>query len=75
MERKPTDIREADPETLVDISEIEGEEQRRKYVEIVKDSGLVRVGEYVVRISHADCEETLEDRVKEYAKRLGETWK
>ena len=38
----------------------------KEYVEQVHNPYLVRVGEYVVKIGYSDCEETLNDRMKQY---------
>ena len=43
-----------------------------EYVRKVGNPFLVRVGEYAVKIGYSDCEETLNDRMKQYIKKLAE---
>lgn len=70
--KKDIDIREADREALVDILEIEIDkdlsdtEKKREFVRQIKNPYLYRQGEYVVKLSFADTEATLTDRLKEY---------
>ena len=45
----------------------------KEYVEQVHNPYLVRVGEYVVKIGYSDCEETLNDRMKQYISKIAET--
>ncbi|WP_333813997.1 DUF6870 family protein [Muricomes intestini] len=33
---------------------------------------LVRVGEYVVKIGYTDCSETLNDRMRQYIRKIAE---
>ena len=79
QELKRVNIKEVNPDELVDISEIEIDtkqsEQKRvkEYVEQVHNPYLVRVGEYVVKIGYSDCEETLNDRMKQYISKIAET--
>ena len=79
QELKRVNIKEVNPEELVDISEIEIDmkqsEQKRvkEYVEQVHTPYLVRVGEYVVKIGYSDCKETLNDRMKQYISKIAET--
>lgn len=78
MLEKGLSMQEIDKENLTDISKIEVdtsktvEERIKEYKDQVKDPALIRVGEYVVKICHEDCEETLKDRMKEYLQKLGE---
>lgn len=73
------DIKKVNPEELVDISEIEIDTKQsvqkrvKGYVEQVHNPYLVRVGEYVVKIGYSDCEETLNDRMKQYISKIAET--
>lgn len=73
------DIKKVNPEELVDISEIEIDTKQsvqkrvKRYVEQVHNPYLVRVGEYVVKIGYSDCEETLNDRMKQYISKIAET--
>lgn len=69
---KDMDIREADAGRLVDILEIEMDkdlsdaEKRRGFVSQIRNPYLYRQGEYVVKLSFADTDATLTDRLKEY---------
>ena len=70
QELKRVNIKEVNPDELVDISEIEIDTKQsvqkrvKEYVEQVHNPYLVRVGEYVVKIGYSDCEETLNDRIE-----------
>ena len=61
QELKRVNIKEVNPEELVDISEIEIDMKQsvqkrvKEYVEQVHNPYLVRVGEYVVKIGYSDC--------------------
>ncbi len=72
------DIRDAVPDELVDISEIEIDMKKsipdrvEEYVQKVGNPFLVRVGDYVVKIGYSDCEETLNERMKQYIKKVAE---
>lgn len=72
------DIRDAVPEELVDISEIEIDMKKsvsarvEDYVQKVKNPFLVRVGEYVVKIGYSDQAGTLNDRMKQYIRKVAE---
>jgi len=76
MERM--DIKEAVPEELVDISGIEIDmkkpvpERVEEYVRKVENPFLVRVGEYVVKIGYSDQAGTLNDRMKQYIRKVAE---
>ena len=76
---KRVNIKEVNPEELVDISEIEIDMKQsvqkrvKEYVEQVHNPYLVRVGEYVVKIGYSDCKETLNDRMKQYISKIAET--
>lgn len=78
-EMQQVDIKKANPDELVDISEIEIDTKQsvqkrvKGYVEQVHNPYLVRVGEYVVKIGYSDCEETLNDRMKQYISKIAET--
>jgi hypothetical protein len=43
-----------------------------EYVQKVGNPFLVRAGEYVVKIGYTDCEETLNDRMKQYIGKIAE---
>lgn len=79
QELKRVDIKEVNPDELVDISEIEIDTKQsvqkrvKEYVEQVHNPYLVRVGEYVVKIGYSDCKETLNDRMKQYISKIAET--
>lgn len=75
---KQIDIRSAMPDTLADISKIEIDMKKpissrvEDYLQKVGNPFLVRVGEYVVKIGYSDCEETLNDRMKQYINKVAE---
>ncbi|MDY2997388.1 MAG: hypothetical protein SOU16_08760 [Faecalimonas sp.] len=79
QELKRANIKEVNPDALVDISEIEintkqsVQKRVKEYVEQVHNPYLVRVGEYVVKIGYSDCKETLNDRMKQYISKIAET--
>lgn len=66
------DIREADRETLADILEIEIDrglseaDRKREFLRQMKNPYLYKQGEYIVKLSFADTDATLTDRLKEY---------
>ena len=72
------DIRDAVPDTLADISEIEIDMKKsvparvEDYVQKVGNPFLVKVGGYVVKIGYSDCDETLNDRMKQYIRKIAE---
>lgn len=72
------DIKEAVPDHLVDISKIKIDMKKsvsarvEEYVQKVGNPFLVRVGDYVVKIGYSDCEETLNDRMKQYIRKIAE---
>lgn len=78
-ELKEINIKEVNPDELVDIREIEidtkqsVEKRVKSYVEQVQNPYLIRVGEYVVKIGYSDCKETLNDRMKQYISKIAET--
>ena len=73
---KDMDIREADREALADILEIEIDkdlsdtEKKREFIRQIINPYLYRQGEYVVKLSFADTDATLTDRLKEYIEHL-----
>lgn len=79
QELKRVNIKEVNPDELVDISEIEIDMKQsvqkrvKEYVEQVHNPYLVRVGEYVVKMGYSDCKETLNDRMKQYISKIAET--
>ncbi len=72
------DIKEAVPDHLADISKIKIDMKKsvsarvEEYVQKVGNPFLVRVGDYVVKIGYSDCEETLNDRMKQYIRKIAE---
>ncbi len=78
QEMKQVDIHDVSPDTLVDITEIEIDTKKpvsariEDYVQKVGNPFLVRVGEYAVKIGYTDCEETLNDRMKQYIEKMAE---
>ncbi len=72
------DIKDAVPDQLVDISGIQIDMKKsvsarvEDYVQKVGNPFLVRVGEYVVKIGYSDCAETLNDRMKQYIRKVAE---
>ena len=72
------DIKDAMPDQLVDISGIEIDMKKsvtartEDYIQKVGNPFLVRVGEYVVKIGYSDCAETLNDRMKQYIRKVAE---
>lgn len=79
QELQRVNMKEANLDELVDISEIEIDTKQsvqkrvKEYVEQVHNPYLVRVGEYVVKIGYSDCKETLNDRMKQYISKIAET--
>lgn len=72
------DIKDAVSDQLVDISGIQIDMKKsvsarvEDYVQKVGNPFLVRVGEYVVKIGYSDCAETLNDRMKQYIRKVAE---
>ena len=72
------DLKEAVPENLVDIRGIEVDMKKpvpdrvEEYVRKVGNPFLVRVGEYVVKIGYSDQAGTLNDRMKQYIRKVAE---
>ncbi len=75
-EMKDMDIREADAGKLADILEIEIDkdlsdtQKKREFIRQIKNPYLYRQGEYVVKLSFADTDATLTDRLKEYIEHM-----
>lgn len=78
LQMEKTDIKDAIPDNLVDITEIEINMKQavsarvENYVKQVGNPFLVRVGEYVVKIGYSDVQETLNDRMHEYIRKVAE---
>lgn len=72
------EIQDAEAEEPADITEIEIDrkkpvsERAEEYVEKTGNPFLVRVGAYVVKVGFSDCPETLNDRMKQYIKKMAE---
>lgn len=70
------DIMQADRDALVDIRNIHIDSSRpvetkiREYLEQVQDPFLVRYGDYVIKLSYADTEKSMDDRMKEYVAKM-----
>lgn len=75
-EMRSVDVRTVDPETLVDITSVhlDGEMSRkdriRNFLEQIKNPYCYRVGKVVVKVSFADTDVTLEDRLEHYIRGL-----
>ena len=73
---KDMDIREAEAGKLADILEIEidkdlsGTDKKREFIRQIRNPYLYRQGEYVVKLSFADTDATLTDRLKEYIEHM-----
>ncbi|MBD5526565.1 MAG: hypothetical protein HDR04_19635 [Lachnospiraceae bacterium] len=73
---KDMDIQEADAGKLADILEIEIDrdlsdtEKKREFIRQIGNPYLYRQGEYVVKLSFADTDATLTDRLKEYIEHM-----
>lgn len=76
VKMKDMDIREAEAGKLADILEIEidkdlsGTDKKREFIRQIKNPYLYRQGEYVVKLSFADTDATLTDRLKEYIEHM-----
>lgn len=71
------DIRKADREMLADILEIDvdliSSEKKREFLRQIGNPYIYRQGEYIVKISFADTNATLTDRMKEYIEHMAAT--
>ena len=73
---KDVDIREAEAGKLADILEIEIDkdisdiEKKREFIRQIRNPYLYRQGEYIVKLSFADTDATLADRLKEYIEHM-----
>ena len=69
---RDTDVRTVDPAMLVDIRDVSvntslpKEERLLDYLEQIKNPYCFRVGKTVVKVSFANTEATLEDRLEKY---------
>ena len=70
-EMKNVDVRTVDPETLVDVTKIEidenlsKEERKKEYLRQVKNPYCFRVGDVVVKCSYSNDGVTIRDRFKQ----------
>ena len=71
-ELKNIDIRTVDPNTLVDLRDVKinmelpREERLIDFISQIKNPYCYKYGNAIVKISHADTEVTLEDRLERY---------
>ena len=69
---RATDVRTIDPDLLVDIRDVKvntslpKEDRLLDYLSQIKNPYCFRHGKTVVKVSFADTEETLEDRLEKY---------
>ncbi len=72
------DLKTCVSDELTDIYEIEIDEKKsvsarvEEYIQEVGNPFLVRVGTYTVKIGYADCQETLNDRMWQYLRKVME---
>lgn len=70
------DIRTVQREMLADILEIKtdgnlsADGNRREFIRQIRNPYLYRHGEYIVKLSFADTDATLTDRLKEYIEHM-----
>ena len=67
---KDVDIREAEAGKLADILEIEIDKDISDIIRQIRNPYLYRQGEYIVKLSFADTDATLADRLKEYIEHM-----
>lgn len=73
-----TDIMQADRDGLVDIRDIhidsaEPVETRiRQYVEQARNPFLLKYGDYIIKLSYADTDTSMDDRMTEYVDRMAQ---
>ena len=71
-EMKNVDVRTVNPDELVDIRDVTidrnllKEERIRSFLEQIKNPYCFKCGEVVVKISFADTDVTLEERIERY---------
>ncbi len=72
------DFEDVNPDELTDISGIEIDRTKSvsdrvaDYIKEVGNPFLVKVGDYIVKISYSDCTETLNDRMMQYIRKITE---
>ncbi len=73
---RDVDIMQADRDALVDIRDIRIDSSKpveariREYMEQVHDPFLVKYGDYIVKLSYADTEKSMNDRMAEYVNQM-----
>lgn len=71
-EMQKVDIRNVDPDTLVDIKDVKvnthlpKEERMLNFIEQIKNPYCYKCGKVIVKISFADTKVTLEERMENY---------
>ncbi len=71
-EMRGTDVRAVDPDSLMEIGEVTVNTSLPRdariidFIERIKNPYCFKCGKTVVKISHADTEATLEDRLEKY---------
>ena len=72
VEMQKVDIRNVDPDTLVDIKDVKvntdlpKEERMLNFIEQIKNPYCYKCGKVIVKISFADTKVTLEERMENY---------
>ena len=75
---RDVDIMQADRDALVDIRDnhIDSgkpvEIKLREYMEQVRNPFLVKYGDYIIKLSYADTEKSMDDRMKEYVAKMAQ---
>ena len=71
-EMKSVDIRTVDPNTLVDLNDVKinpdltREERLLDFIKQIKNPFCYKNGKAIIKVSHADTEASLEDRLESY---------
>jgi len=71
-ELKSVDIRTVDPDTLVDLRdvvinpELTRDERLIDFIKQIRNPYCYKHGKAIIKVSHADTEATLEDRLESY---------
>lgn len=75
---RDVDIMQADRDALVDIRDIHIDSGKpveiklREYMEQVGNPFLVKYGDYIIKLSYADTEKSMDDRMKEYVAKMAQ---
>ena len=70
------DIMQADRDVLVDLRDIHIDSEKpveskiKEYMEQVRNPFLVKYGDYVIKLSYADTEKSMDDRMREYVAKM-----